>query len=220
MHLPTWFGDGVRGGISAGRERSPSLAHCGQWCQIRGGETSQRMSRELLLKLELRSDPSMLCVVRGAMERLTETFGFSAPECRSVTRAVDEAITNIMRHAYKNQRGKPTEVQIHRLDDRVGRSGAMRGGRRDKAPQGDGFEILLSDRGPAVDPAKLRGRRLDEIKPGGLGLHFIRQSMDIVEFKRARGSNLLRLIKYLQPANALNCDKRREDLADFGPPNR
>jgi serine/threonine-protein kinase RsbW len=49
-----------------------------------------------------------------------------------------------------------------------------------------------------VDPAKLRGRRLDEIKPGGLGLHFIRQSMDVVEFKREQGTNQLRLIKYLQ----------------------
>jgi serine/threonine-protein kinase RsbW len=71
-----------------------------------------------------------------------------------------------------------------------------------------------------VDPSKLRGRRLDEIKPGGLGLHFIRQSMDVVEFKRAHGSNLLRLIKYLQPANSLDRDKRREDLADLGPANR
>ena len=174
------------------------------------------MSRELLLKLELRSDPNMLCVVRGAMERLTETFGFSPPECRSVTRAVDEAITNIMRHAYKNHPGKPIEIQIHR----VGQPEAVRGRQPSKAPKGSGFEILLSDRGPAVDPAKLRGRRLDEIKPGGLGLHFIRQSMDVVEFKRARGSNLLRLVKYLQPANALDREKRREDLADLGPANR
>jgi anti-sigma regulatory factor (Ser/Thr protein kinase) len=49
-----------------------------------------------------------------------------------------------------------------------------------------------------VDPAKMQGRKLDEIKPGGLGLHFIRQSMDVVEFKRERDVNLLRLIKYLQ----------------------
>jgi serine/threonine-protein kinase RsbW len=144
------------------------------------------MSRDLLLKVELRSDPSMLCVVRGAMERLTETFGFSPAECRSVTRAVDEAITNIMRHSYRGQLHRPIELLCHRVPKRAGNGG------------GEGFEVLLSDRGPAVDPAKLRGRRLDEIKPGGLGLHFIRQSMDVVEFKRARGANQLRLIKYLQ----------------------
>jgi anti-sigma regulatory factor (Ser/Thr protein kinase) len=59
---------------------------------------------------------------------------------------------------------------------------------------------LLCDQGPAIDPAKLRGRRLDEIKPGGLGLHFIRQSMDTVEYQRAGRINQFRLVKYLQPA--------------------
>ena len=64
----------------------------------------------------------------------------------------------------------------------------------------EGLEILLCDQGPAVDPAKMRGRRLDEIKPGGLGLHFIRQSMDIVEYQRTDDTNQFRLVKYLQPA--------------------
>jgi len=164
-----------------------------------------------MFKMELPSDPSLLCVVRGAMERLTETFGFAAPECRSVTRAVDEAITNIMRHSYQNELGRPIEVEIHRVGKAAGAAG---GG------HGEGFEVLLSDRGPAVDPSKLRGRPLDEIKPGGLGLHFIRQSMDVVEFKRGRGTNLLRLVKYLQPGAAIEAGKRREDLADLGPANR
>jgi serine/threonine-protein kinase RsbW len=142
------------------------------------------MSRDLLLKVELHSDPGMLCVVRAAMERLTEAFGFSEPDCRSVTRAVDEALTNIMRHSYEGQLDRPIEVLCQRAPKRNG--------------TGDGFEVVLSDRGPAVDPAKMQGRKLDEIKPGGLGLHFIRQSMDVVEFKRERDVNLLRLIKYLR----------------------
>jgi serine/threonine-protein kinase RsbW len=149
------------------------------------------MSEELLLKLELRSNPNLLCVVRGAMERLTEVFGFAAPECRSVTRAVDEALTNIMRHAYRGRMDQPIEMLCRRTVQRRG------------SQQADGLEILLSDKGPAVDPAKLRGRRLDEIKPGGLGLHFIRQSMDTVEFKRLRGMNQLRLVKYLQRAKVV-----------------
>ena len=161
-----------------------------------------------MLKLELRSDPTMLCVVRGALERLTEVLGFSAAECRSITRAVDEAITNIMRHSYKNVPGQPIVMQVLRLKAAA------------RAERGDGLEFLLCDRGPAVDPAKMQGRQLDEIKPGGLGLHFIRQSMDVVEFKRTRGSNLLRLVKYLQPATPVESGKRREALADLGPANR
>src|ERR1700738_2467539 len=138
-----------------------------------------------LLKLELHSDPQLLCVVRGALERLTEVFGFSPPERRSVTRAVDEALTNIIRHCYNGRTDQPTEVYSNRVPPRV-------------VERTDGLEILLCDRGPVIDPAKLRGRRLDEIKPGGLGLHFIRQSMDVVEYQRVGSTNRFRRGKLLR----------------------
>ena len=38
----------------------------------KGKERNGNSSRGLLLKLELPSDPSLLCAVRGAVERLTE----------------------------------------------------------------------------------------------------------------------------------------------------
>ena len=60
-----------------------------------------------------------------------------------------------------------------------------------------GLEILLCDRGPAVDPSKFQGRPLDGIRPGGLGLHFIQQAMDTVEFTRKGSTNRLCLVKYL-----------------------
>jgi anti-sigma regulatory factor (Ser/Thr protein kinase) len=149
--------------------------------------------QSLLLRLELKSDPKLLCAVRGAVERLTESFGFSSEECRAVTRAVDEALTNIIRHAYGGRPDQPIEVffqSVHRqsgnLSDR-------------------GLEILLCDRGQAIDESKLCGRELDDVKPGGLGLHFIQKSMDIVEFKRADGTNRLRLVKYLSaPKQGVN----------------
>ena len=148
----------------------------------------------LLLKLELYSDPKLLSAVRGALERLTEVLGFSAPECRSVTRAVDEALTNIMRHCYRGRLDQPIEVFCSRIR------------RRAAVGPDQGLEILLRDRGPAVDPAKLRGRRLDEIRPGGLGLHLIRQSMDTVQYRRTRGANQFRLVKYFKPMKSRpNC---------------
>ncbi|HKT47204.1 MAG TPA: ATP-binding protein [Candidatus Acidoferrales bacterium] len=152
------------------------------------GKTSQRMTQHLLLRLEFLSDPSLLCVVRAAMEQLTEKFGFAAPECRSITRAVDEALSNIMKHAYGGQPGRPIEMLCRRVSPQPAMASS------------DGLEILLSDHGPEVDPSKLCGRHLDEIKPGGLGLHFIKESMDNVEFSRTGGVNQLRLVKYLSDA--------------------
>jgi len=68
----------------------------------------------------------------------------------------------------------------------------------------EGLEILLCDRAPAVDKTKLYGRSLDQIRPGGLGLHWVRQAMDTVEFTRKGPTNRLRLVKYLaQSSDAL-----------------
>ena len=149
------------------------------------------MSRgELLMKLELRGNPALLCAVRSAMEGLTERMGFSEPECRSVTRAVDEALTNIIRHAYDGTPDQPIELTCYRTQGSV-----------DGKPR-DGLEIVLEDYGAPVDPEKMRGRPLDEIRPGGLGLHYIRESTDGMEFSRSEGANRLRLVKYLQPRDA------------------
>ena len=140
----------------------------------------------LLLKMELRSDPAMLGAVRGAVTGLTERLGFPEPECSAVVRAVDEALTNIIRHAYQGQAGRPIQASFRRI--RVRRDGVQRAA----------LEILLEDQGVRVDRAQLRGRRLEDVRPGGLGLHFIQQSMDTVEFRHRNGKNRLRLVKLLR----------------------
>jgi anti-sigma regulatory factor (Ser/Thr protein kinase) len=140
----------------------------------------------LLLRLELLSDPNVLCAVRGAVERLTESFGFSAPDSRAITRAVDEALTNIIRHSYNGRPDRPIEVFIRSINS------------PNSARPSEGLEFLLSDRGPSIERARLCMRALEEVKPGGLGLHFIQQSMDVVEYKRANGANRLRLVKYVR----------------------
>jgi len=140
--------------------------------------------------LELYSNPRLLSVVRGAVERLTETLGFPAAQCRSITRAVDEAVSNVVRHAYGNRPDQPIAMYFRRAQR--GRQGEIE----------HGLEILLCDRGPAVDVGKLQGRPLEEIRPGGLGLHFIRQAMDTVEFTRKGPTNRLRLVKYLARASS------------------
>jgi len=139
--------------------------------------------------LALYSNPKWLSVVRGAVERLTETLGFPPVECRSITRAVDEALTNIVRHSYGNRLDRPIAMYFRKTQ------------RRQDGEVQQGLEILLCDRGPAVDPNKLQGRPLEEIRPGGLGLHLISEAMDTVEFTRKGPTNRLRLVKYLAQAN-------------------
>ena len=135
--------------------------------------------------MALYSNPKWLTIVRGAVERLTGTLGFPAEQCRSITRAVDEALTNIVRHSYGNRPDQPIALYFRKAQ------------RKQQGEVHHGLEIILCDRGPAGDATKWRERPLDEIRPGGLGLHLIRDAMDIVEFSRKDHTNRLRLVKYL-----------------------
>ena len=137
--------------------------------------------------MALYSNPRLLTAVRGTVEHLAETLGFPEVQCRSITRAVDEALTNIVRHSYGNRIDRPIALYFRRAH------------RNHDGLVQHGLEILLCDRGPAVVPNQLRGRPLEEIRPGGLGLHLITQAMDIVEFTRKGPTNKLRLVKYLAP---------------------
>ena len=141
-----------------------------------------------LLRLELPSNPEILCVVRSAVMCLTQELGFPAAECRALTRAVDEALANIIRHAYGGRPGQPIELLCRRMQDRTG-------GR-----QRAGLEIVLVDHGAAADRKKLCGRSLDDVRPGGLGMHFIQRGVDVMQYTSQARRNRLRLVKYLPNA--------------------
>lgn len=142
------------------------------------------------LTIEFRSNPKLLSAVRGAAERLAEGLGFSESEQRCIVRALDEALSNIIRHCYCGRTDRPIAVQFRELQ---------------AEPAGQvGLEMVLTDEGPSIDFSKMHGRELTEVRPGGLGLHLIHESMEQVEFSRNNGKNRLRLVKYrgARPAQA------------------
>jgi serine/threonine-protein kinase RsbW len=158
-----------------------------------------------LLRLELLSDPEMLSVVRSAVMRLSEELGFTEAECRGVTRAVDEALANIIRHAYGGRPGQPIELTCRRMRERTGMRRA-------------GLEIVLVDRGTPADRKKLCGRPLDEIRPGGLGIHLIQEGVDVMQYATNVHRNRLRLVKYL-PASETDAKMAKgENGENFNPP--
>ena len=127
-------------------------------------------------KFEFPSDPQLLCVIRTAVEACSRLSGFPEEQCRSLTLAVDEALSNIIRHAYGGQCDQPIEMIFRRDDAHV--------------------EFVLTDRGCAADLARVALRPPDELRAGGRGVHFIREIMDRVEYERLPGQNRLRLVKY------------------------
>ena len=79
--------------------------------------------------------------------------------------AIAEAAQNIVKHAYKDNEDNSDKMEITiSLKDSE-------------------LEIGFFDKGRAVDQNNVRHRKIDDIKPGGLGTFFIQQIMDAVVFK-------------------------------------
>jgi len=154
----------------------------------KGDNKAASKRAELLLRLQLESNPEALCLVRATLQSASEVLHFPESDSRAIVRSVDEALANVVRHAYSGRAGLPIEITCRRLWGET------------PASEPRGLEIVLEDSGAAADPKKLRGRSLQEVRPGGLGLHFIKASMDVVEFSRKNGKNLLRMVKYLAPS--------------------
>ena len=93
--------------------------------------------------------------------------------------ALQEMVTNVLRHGYDLDESRPIEV-VFELGD-------------------DSLQIVLRDRGPAFDPLAYDTSDCDaETMPregGGFGIHIARAVMDKVEYRRENGWNELRLSK-------------------------
>ena len=127
------------------------------------------------VKLKFPSDPRYLGVVRGSIERFAALVGFDEEECRWITLAVHEALTNVIRHAYHNKHDEPVELSLRERDH--------------------GMEVMLVDHGTGVKPEQMSGRDLNDVRPGGLGLHMIREIMDETHYAPLEGRNKLRMYK-------------------------
>ena len=98
----------------------------------------------------------------------------------NVLLALQEVVTNVLRHSYKLDQQKPIEVRFDLSDDR--------------------FLVELRDQGPPFDPLAhgVTGAVLATEMPtqcGGFGIHIVRLVMDEIEYRRDGGWNVLRLAK-------------------------
>lgn len=119
------------------------------------------------IQLRIASAAAHLPVVRAALERLCQLLGLEENTSAEIVLAVDEALANIIRHAYHGAADKPIEISFSRVGAGVGQW-ALR--------------IELRDWGESVDPSRIKPRALDDIRPGGLGVHLMNKCMDTVQY--------------------------------------
>lgn len=134
------------------------------------------------IRLQMVSDPTYLAGARDLVASVARRLGFSEEGCGQIALAVDEALCNVIRHGYDRRKDGPIWLSLWPL---AGENG-----------HGPGIQIVLEDEAKQVDPALIKSRDLDEIRPGGLGVHIIKQVMDEVRYeKRDRIGMRLTLVK-------------------------
>ena len=134
---------------------------------------------ELMIALRMPARAGSLRLLRCVLRDLTEQAGMSEAERGNVLLALNEACMNVIQHAYGNDPAGEIRLDILRSESAL--------------------IFLLQDDAPSVDKNRVRPRDLADIRPGGLGVHFIHNIMDEVAFLDCAGQgNKLRMVKYFQ----------------------
>lgn len=116
-----------------------------------------------LARFSLPARPDRLKLARRMIGEAADLAGLTEGKKADLVLAVDEAMQNIIRHAYKGPTDKPIDIDLA-LEDGC-------------------LVARVTDYAPPVDVSRIRPRALDDIRPGGLGTYFIQSVLDGHEFE-------------------------------------
>ena len=123
---------------------------------------------------------SNLKKIRATIKDFLKIYEVDLKIIKNIQLAVDEAVTNIIKHAYKGK-NKNNIIKI------------------ELEFKNKSFLIHLYDNGIKVNKKKIKPRSLNDIKPGGLGSFFINQIMDEIKYlKSNKWTNHLMLKKKIK----------------------
>ena len=128
------------------------------------------------LALSLPSHPRYLGVLQGFFGSLLTGLGFSSYEVMRVTLAVHEACANVIKHSYQGDTRQRIDLTVRITPDALA--------------------VDIRDYGSKPDLAAIQPRALQDVRPGGLGTHFMRSIMDSVTYDVSPAvGTLLRMTK-------------------------
>ncbi len=136
------------------------------------------------IELHIMANPDYLAIARMAVRTVAGQLGMDEEKSEPIILAVVEALTNVIRHGYGGPCREQIIIQISRI---------IAG--RQKKPA---LEIYIRDFGAQVELQHIRSRDLDDVKPGGLGVHIIESIMDENQYSHAPNKGMqLRMVKYI-----------------------
>jgi len=109
---------------------------------------------------------SNLKKIRATIKDFLKIYEVDLKIIKNIQLAVDEAVTNIIKHAYKGEnKNNIIKIELELKNKK--------------------FLIHLYDNGIKVNKNNIKPRSLDNIKPGGLGTYFIDQLMDETKYLKS-----------------------------------
>ena len=133
-----------------------------------------------LVKQEFIAQAEHLKSLRQLVSDCLEREGCPQEFIQRMVLAVNEGSMNIIQHGYGNRNDTKFTIEIY--------SNARE------------LIFLLTDNAPTIKKETIQSRDLDDIRPGGLGVYFIHEIMDQVEYlESAKGTgNILQMKKRLE----------------------
>lgn len=133
-------------------------------------------------KLTVNSNTDNLSLIREFTRASAEKVGFSEDIIGKIILAVDEACTNIIKHAYKNYPAGKIDIEIEYSNSR--------------------FAIKIVDQGITFDIQKVPEPDIQEYykqkRVGGLGVYLMKKLMDEVNYSTLKDNkNQIEIVKYL-----------------------
>ncbi len=137
------------------------------------------MNKAVTYRKKISASTQNLSDVREFVSRHAEHHGFTSRQIADVQLAVDEACTNIIKHAYNYDASKELSIELEFDDEKMNVT---------LTDQGIGFDV---ERYKKPDLKKQIARK----KRGGMGVYLIRNLMDEVNYYVESRENVLRMIK-------------------------
>ena len=130
------------------------------------------------VEIRVASDTRWLALIRRITDEFCQHTGIEAQERHAVILAVDEAVSNVMRHSYKGDPTQELTVTWRWMDG--------------------GIEVEIRDHGEPFDPRDETTSPPDELRVSGRGLFLMRTIMDQIDYRREGSTNLVRMRKMIK----------------------
>lgn len=131
-------------------------------------------------KLTLRNKIEDLQKITIALERLEEAWNLPAKVVMNMNLALEEVVSNVIFYAFEADTAHEIDIHFELKDEKI-------------------FVHIMDD-GVAFNPIKTPppndlAKKAEERNIGGLGIYFVKNFMDDLDYKRDQHKNILTLVK-------------------------